>query len=109
MRVRKATMITGSASGLGKEFAKIYAERGDDLILVDCDFDKLKAVKKEIGILYGDVEVIVLEADLSRYEDLKRIRYFAKRKAFLSAASSTAPDSAIRTISGRWRWTGRSR
>lgn len=82
MRVRKATMITGSASGLGKEFAKIYAERGDDLILVDCDFDKLKAVKKEIGILYGDVEVVVLEADLSRYEDLKRIRYFCEEEGF---------------------------
>lgn len=39
-------------------------------------------MKKEIGILYGDVEVIVLEADLSRYEDLKRIRYFCEEEGF---------------------------
>lgn len=75
-------MITGGASGLGKEFAKIYAERGDNLILIDCDFDKLKATKKEIGILFGGVEIFAIEADLSKYEDLKRIKYICDEEGF---------------------------
>ena len=33
--MKNVALITGASSGIGKEFAKIHAGRGGDLILVD--------------------------------------------------------------------------
>ena len=38
----KYTLITGAASGLGKELARIYAENGNNLLLIDYDEENLK-------------------------------------------------------------------
>lgn len=38
------TLITGASSGIGKEFAKAFAQRGKNLILVSRSADKLQAL-----------------------------------------------------------------
>ena len=44
----KRTLITGASTGLGKEFAKLYAKDNNDLVLVARNIKKLNEVKEEI-------------------------------------------------------------
>ncbi len=57
---RPVTVITGASAGLGVEFARQCAARGEALVLVARRRDRLEALKAELG---GDVHVIA--ADLS--------------------------------------------
>lgn len=57
------TLITGASEGLGKEFARIAAEAGRNLILTARSEDKLNALAAELRDKAG--EIIVLPADLS--------------------------------------------
>ena len=58
-------LITGASSGLGKELARIHAERGGDLIIVARSVDKLNELKRELESEHG-VRVYVLPKDLSK-------------------------------------------
>ena len=60
MDPRPATLITGASAGLGVEFAKQCAARGDEVILVARRADRLEKLASEIG---GKAHVIT--ADLS--------------------------------------------
>lgn len=51
-------MITGASSGIGKDFAKSFAERGDELFLVARSKNKLEKIKKELST---QVNIIVLD------------------------------------------------
>jgi uncharacterized protein len=57
---RPATLITGASAGLGVEFARQCAARGEDLILVARRRDRLEAVAAEVG---GTAHIFV--ADLA--------------------------------------------
>ena len=46
--MNKTALITGSSSGIGYEFAKIHAEKGDNLVLVSLEKSKLDDLKKEL-------------------------------------------------------------
>ncbi|WP_439128894.1 SDR family NAD(P)-dependent oxidoreductase, partial [Polaribacter sp.] len=43
--MKKTALITGASSGIGKEFAKIHAKTGGDLVIVARSKDKLLALK----------------------------------------------------------------
>lgn len=58
--MRPVTLITGASAGLGAEFARQCAARGEALVLVARRRDRLEALASELG---GDVHVIA--ADLS--------------------------------------------
>ncbi len=59
-------LITGASSGLGKELARIHAERGGDLIIVARSVEKLNDLKRELESKHG-VRVYVLPKDLSKW------------------------------------------
>lgn len=61
---RKTVLVTGASSGMGKEFALIFAEKGYDLILTARSTEKLEASAAEIRAKYGS-EVSVIPADLT--------------------------------------------
>lgn len=61
------TLITGASSGIGYELAKIYAERGEALILVA----RRKALLAQLQQQYANVEII--EMDLSLPENAKKL------------------------------------
>ena len=64
----KTVMITGATSGIGKEFAKRYAEKGYRLILTARRTELLNTMKDELS-----VECRIITADLADEEQCKRL------------------------------------
>ena len=62
--MKKTALITGASNGLGVEFAKIHAAKGDNLVLVARSKDKMNLLKAEIEKRH-DVSVYVIGRDLS--------------------------------------------
>lgn len=65
-----SALITGASSGIGKELARLFAERKYDLILLSRSEDKLKNIKKELEEKYLiNCELVVF--DLSNTNNIK--------------------------------------
>lgn len=56
---KKTAIITGASSGIGKEFAKLHASRGGDLVVVARSKDKLYELKQELENKYN-ISVMVI-------------------------------------------------
>lgn len=66
----KCALITGAAQGIGESIAKLFAEKGADLVLVDVQ----DAVKQAANEMQGfGVKTLGLIGDLTRISDLDRI------------------------------------
>ncbi len=65
-------LITGSSSGIGAEFARQLAGRSWDLILVARRRNQLETLASDLEARHG-VGVEIIEADLTRADDLQRI------------------------------------
>jgi short-subunit dehydrogenase len=61
-------LITGASSGIGREFAKLLAHKGYDLILVARDEDKLNTLKKELN-----TNIKTITVDLSIEDNCKKL------------------------------------
>lgn len=61
-------LITGASSGIGREFAKILANKGYELILVARDEEKLNELQKELN-----VDTKVISMDLSIQENCEKL------------------------------------
>lgn len=80
----KVSLITGAASGLGLEFAKLFAKENNNLLLVDVNEEKLKLVKDQLTNQYN-VNVDILKKDLSMKEQLKEVyEYTIKNNYFVN-------------------------
>ncbi|MEM1398214.1 MAG: SDR family oxidoreductase [Pseudomonadota bacterium] len=69
---RNTALITGASSGIGREFAKIHAQLGGDLVLVARRLEKLNELKSEIEGKYN-TSVHVISDDLSDEAAPRRI------------------------------------
>lgn len=78
----KVTLITGAASGLGNEFAKLYAKDNNNLLLVDIDETNLIAATQEINSLYPNIKINYLVADLSKKEELEKVFLYTKKQNY---------------------------
>lgn len=61
---RKTALITGASSGIGLDFAHLFAEGGHDVVLVARGEEKLKALAEELSSKHG-VRAVALPADLA--------------------------------------------
>lgn len=65
MANNKTALITGGASGLGYEFALLFAKDGYNLVLVDINSEKLEESQKNLQNLFS-VDVLIMTKDLSQ-------------------------------------------
>ena len=67
----KVAVITGGASGFGREFARIGASRGMKLVLADVQQDALDQVKAELEA--GGAEVLAMRCDVRSAEAVQAL------------------------------------
>ena len=77
----KITLITGATGGLGKAFAKLYANDNNNLLLVATNDEKLAALKTELEKDYN-VVIDVFKADLSDKAQCEAVFDYAKEKEY---------------------------
>ncbi|WP_435415770.1 SDR family NAD(P)-dependent oxidoreductase [Polaribacter aestuariivivens] len=75
--MKKTALITGASSGIGKEFAKIHAKTGGNLVIVARSKDKLLALKESLEKEYN-IHVSVIEKDLTEKNVAQEIYNFVK-------------------------------
>jgi 3-oxoacyl-[acyl-carrier protein] reductase len=90
---RRVAMITGAAGGLGSAVARLLAETGHDLALVDLPGDCLTELRFELQNLPANIES--LPADLGDVAECERvvsqaIRRFGKLDILVNAAAILA-------------------
>lgn len=69
----QSVLVTGASSGIGLAFARAFASRGNDLVLVARRKGPLSDVAEDLRARYG-VAVIILPADLSDPATPDRLR-----------------------------------
>ena len=69
---RPIALITGATAGIGAAFAELLASENHDLVIVARDLPRLNKRAEEWRSKFR-VEVEVVQADLSRDEDIRRI------------------------------------
>ncbi|MCQ4161643.1 SDR family oxidoreductase [Roseomonas sp. GC11] len=68
------TLITGASGGIGAVYARRFAARGHDLVLVARNTDKLEALAAELRAAHA-VSVEVITADLAEPADLALVEH----------------------------------
>lgn len=61
----KTALITGASKGLGREFAKLHAANGDNLVLIARSRDLLVLLKEELEALHNDISIYLIDIDLT--------------------------------------------
>ncbi|HEX8180860.1 MAG TPA: SDR family oxidoreductase [Pyrinomonadaceae bacterium] len=69
----KATLITGASSGIGEVFARRWAARGENVVLVARSGDRLNALCNELGRAHGNIQAQSVALDLSEADAPERL------------------------------------
>jgi short-subunit dehydrogenase len=89
------TLITGASSGIGEEFARQYAARGNSLILIARSEDKLQALANELMAKHK-VNVKVMPVDLAQMDAAEKV--YAQCKAENLKVSVLINDAGVGLI-----------
>ena len=92
---RKTALITGASSGIGLEFARIFAREGYNLVLVARSADKLRQVASELEKAHG-TRSLILAADLTGSGG-RRLR-FRSDHACRESGGRSGQQRRIRTV-----------
>ena len=72
LKQRPVALVTGASSGMGREFARVLAERGYDLIVTARRGDRLLELKQELESAHG-VSVASIPGDLNSADGATRL------------------------------------
>ena len=94
----KIAIVTGSASGIGKEIADVFAAEGAKVVIADVQRDRGNAAAAEIGhgALFIELDVTD-EAGWTRAVDTVVARH-GKLNILLNSAGIAAPDGSIEDV-----------
>lgn len=67
----KVVIVTGASSGIGEATARQFGREGAKLVLAARRVDKLEALAQEILAMGSGAETFVVQADLSKLEDIQ--------------------------------------
>lgn len=76
--MKNTAVITGASGGLGREFARLFAKDGYNLILAARNGEKLQKLKEETEKEYG-VTAEIFICDLSETEAPEKLLRSAKK------------------------------
>lgn len=80
--MKNYVLITGASGGIGFCFAKVFAEKGYNLILVARSKDKLDSIKKELEANYS-VIVNIYSIDLTSSMAVQEVYDYIKKKSLV--------------------------
>ena len=66
----KVVIVTGASSGIGEATARQFGREGAKLVLAARRVDKLESLAQEILAMGSGAETFVVQADLSKLEDI---------------------------------------
>ena len=69
---RETVLITGATSGIGNDFAHIFAERDYDLFLASRNLEKMENIKKKLEDRHG-INVAIMSTDLAKPSSALRV------------------------------------
>lgn len=69
----KVVIVTGASSGIGEATARQFGREGAKVVLAARRVEKLEALANEIGGMGTGAEVLVVQADLSKLEDIQAL------------------------------------
>ncbi|MCH5225567.1 MAG: SDR family NAD(P)-dependent oxidoreductase [Muribaculaceae bacterium] len=70
---QQTALVTGGAGGIGLEFAKVLAEKGANLILIDLSLPRLLEAKAEIEKGGRQIKIVTMQADLTSPDIIEEI------------------------------------
>ena len=98
----KIAIVTGGTQGLGATIARLFAERGaKGIVICGRNAEKGRAKAKDIASATG-AEVIYVQADLAKVEDVRKVvaacdRAFGRVDALVNAAATTDRGTILDT------------
>ncbi|HLE90157.1 MAG TPA: SDR family NAD(P)-dependent oxidoreductase, partial [Anaerolineales bacterium] len=69
----KVVIVTGASSGIGEATARQFAREGAKVVLAARRVDRLEALAEEITSMGTGAEAFVVQADLSKLEDIQSL------------------------------------
>lgn len=102
----KVAVITGAASGFGREFARACAAEGARLVLADVDE---KGMQETVALLPAGAQSLVMRCDVTRAESLDRLanaayeRFGAAHLVFNNAGVAVCGPAWTATLED-WKW-----
>jgi short-subunit dehydrogenase len=69
----KVAIVTGASSGIGEATAREFGREGAKVVIAARRVDKLQALAGEISAMGNDAECLVIQADLSKLEDIQNM------------------------------------
>ena len=70
--MKKTALITGAAGGIGKEFSRIHASKGGNIVAVDLNTEGIELLKGELELKYG-TNVYTITKNLTNINASKEI------------------------------------
>ena len=67
----KVVIVTGASSGIGEATARAFGREGAKVVLAARRTDKLQAIAQDMNAMGTGAETLVVEADLSKLEDIE--------------------------------------
>jgi uncharacterized protein len=67
----KIAIVTGASSGIGEATAREFGREGGKVVIAARRVDKLQALAQEINAMGNGAECLVVQADLSKLEDIQ--------------------------------------